>query len=1020
MKKPARNNPISSSRGQRGLLILLAVLISLVFVFYILVGSGLLPGDMVLLPTLATTTRQTTTTETTEPPVVDNPILITEIMSSNRTILQDGAGTSPDWIEFYNQGTSPVNLKDYGLSDNLKKPTAWTFPAVVIEPGAYLIVFASGLTEQADIDAALARNEIHTNFKLAQSGDDLIFTSSAGHILARLSLPEIPTDISYGLLPGARSAEDPYYFFGEPTPGGPNGPDGQIKADDARPVIVCDLVVNEYVTRNTSRIDPDGDYPDWVELYNAGAEPFRLLGCFLSDDPDDLAQWALPDITLAPGAFLLIWLSGKERPYDPAEPANLHATFRLGPEDEALFLSDPHGRLLISQEIEYLPQNVSLGRAPDGSDTWLYFPSPTPGLANTTQGFAELTGAMQLSNRGVWINEAAALSATLTTKGKTDGADWIELYNGSGQAVDLSGYGLSDRRDQPYLELLDGIVLQPGGFAVIEPQQFGISTSGETLYLTDPDRELVDWFETGGLRNGMSSGRGDTGGLEPADSRFFYETPTRGKANTTLASLGYALEPVITAVRQDNGEPVDGLYLDAPVLVSLTSSQPDAVIRYTLDGSVPGSRSLVYSEPLLISQTAVIRCLAERDYGLPSQTICRTFLAGVRHDLPVVSILGNPADFFDPVKGLWTNYQARIEQPADIDYYEADGTPGIQFSVGVNLHGSYSRTELQKSMELKLRTAYGDSQVIYPFFPGNEVSTFKRLILRTSGQDWQFTKLRDAFMTKVIAADSAQDTMDVRPCVVYINGKYFGLYEIREKVDQYYMAAHHGADPDNVDIIKGNKIMLSGTYDAYGALLQYVRNNDMRNETAYQYVLSQIDEHSLMDFIITQTFFNNLDSGNKKFWRERSDSGEWRWVFFDLDWAMFPSTYKINILKYDLLDPAGHGQQNIFSTTLQVRLMQNPAFERAFIERYAWFLNNVFQTERMLAILDEMTEQIRSEMPRQIARWGKPSTVAAWEYNVSELRRITSEKRGRMLIILQESFNLSSARMRELFPEDYR
>ena len=184
-------------------------------------------------------------------------------------------------------------------------------------------------------------------------------------------------------------------------------------------------------------------------------------------------------------------------------------------------------------------------------------------------------------------------------------------------------------------------------------------------------------------------------------------------------------------------------------------------------------------------------------------------------------------------------------------------------------------------------------------------------------------------MTEVVKGHTELDTMDWRACAVYLNGAYFGLYYIRENVDEYYMAAHHGADPSNIDIIKGNKIMLEGTYDAYDAMLSYVRNHDMRDEDAYQHVLSLIDEESLMDFLIVQTFFNNLDSGNKKFWRENMDGAEWRWVLFDMDWAMFPTTYEKNILKYDLLDPAGHGQQNIFSTTLQVRLLENPGFKQA-------------------------------------------------------------------------------------------
>lgn len=1005
----------------RGLVGLLAVLLILLFTFYFYSGCDLIPDDMAVIPswTTATPTPKPTETSPADAPIVASPILITEIQSSNRSTLQTADLASPDWIEFYNAGKTAVNFEDYGLSDNLNRPTDWTFPAVVLQPGEYLLVYASGLTEPDAVAAALAGGEIHASFRLAQAGEDLIFTNPSGQVLARLVIPEIPTDVSWGLLDGAVSSTDPYYFFSEPTPGSANGTDGHLNAADAIPVVSTPLVVNEYVTRQDRLVDSDGDYSDWVEFYNTGAEPVGLLGCFLSDDPDDPELWAFPDLTVEPGEHLVVWLSGKDKAYVPGQPVTLHAPFRLGDQDELLLLTDSRGRRLIAQPLQPLPLNVSYGRSRQDPDAWLYFPQPTPGRPNDTQGFAELDGALMLTNRGIWINEVVAMDAAVTRGKKTTDPDWIELYNGTDEAVDLTGYGLSDKPDEPFLETLDGVVIPAGSHVVIKPTAFGLSPAGETLQLTDPDGIWVDRFTTGALVNGISSGRGNSNGQEPADSRFFYEVPTKGQPNTTAAMNGITPAPLIEAVTASDGKTFNGLYLDEPLLVSLVAWQPDTVIYYTLDGSMPDQRSAVYTEPLLVDRTTVIRCIAVHQGSLSGSTRVRTFLAEERHDLPVVSVIGNAADFFHATTGLWTNYQANIEHPAVIDFYEADGTPGVQFMVGINLHGSYSRTEKQKSMELKVRTMYGDSQVTYPFFPGNDVQTFKRLILRTSGQDWRFTKLRDAFMTEVIIDYTAQDTMDWRPCVVYINGEYFGLYYLREKVDQYYMASHHGADADNIDIIKGNRIILSGDYDTYRALLTFVKNNDMRNPEHYAYVLSQIDEHSLMDFVITQTFFNNLDSGNKKFWRERTDGAEWRWVFFDLDWAMFPTTYQKNILKYDLLDPAGHGQQNIFDSTLQVKLMQNPDFKADFIERYAWYLNNVFTTDRMLGILDEMTELIRSEMPRQIERWGGPSSLSYWENQVRELRRITSEKRARVILILQETFNLSSSDMKALFPGDY-
>jgi len=997
-----------SSRCRSSLAFLLVLLLMLSGA-----GCSLIPDDMA--STLPSMTSEVTTAAV-EKPIVSNPLLITEVMTTNKSTLQTADLNTPDWIEIWNSGASAINLEGYCLSDNLKKPGEWQFPNVTLEPGAYLVIYASGLDAT---DQSRKAGEIHAKFRLSGSGEDLILTSPTGLVLARLNIPELPADISYGMGPDASSAQSPYYYFGVPTPGSANGGDGKATAAEAVPHPVYPLVVNEYMTSNKTWPDSAGDLPDWVELLNTGTEPVSLLGFWLSDDPDQPDQWLLPDVTIQPGACLVIWLSGHDKAYDPADPTTLQAPFRLGEKDAALLISDARGNLIVRQEIEDLPDNVSCGRKSSEPDTWLYYPQATPGQPNTTTGFAEIAGAVSLKNRGLWINEVMAQSSAVTAKGKVSSPDWIELYNGTAAAIQLNGYGLSDDPDEPFKMALTTQVIQPGQYLVVEPVGFGISTASETVYLTAPDKHLTDQFTTGLLSNGISSGRGNTNGEEPADTRFFYAVPTRGSANAGVGCRGQALTPLIVVHRQTDGSLVNGLYLDEPVQVTLESRQTGTVIHYTLDGSTPDQNSPVYQSPLTVSRNTVVCCLAELPGSLSSPVVSRTLLTDEKHDLPIVSIAIRQAYFTDASIGIWTNYAANLEHMAEISYYEADGTHGVDFTAGIALHGAYSRKEKQKSLELNLRECYGDSQVIYPFFPDNDVAVFKRLILRTSGQDWKFTKLRDAFMSEVIEDDLQLETMDWRSCVLYVNGEYYGLYEIRENIDEYYMAAHYGTDPDNVDIIKGNAIILSGDNTAYKALLNYVKNNDMRTEAAYQHVLSLIDEQSLMDWIIAETFFNNLDSGNKKFWCERKAGAQWRWAFYDLDWAMFPTTYTLNILKNDLLDPAGHGQQNLFNSSLQVKLMENPAFKKMFIERYAELLNTTFRTDRMLGILDSMTEQIRSEMPRQIARWQGPSSMTAWQNNVAALRKIVSEKRARMQVILQETFGLPAQRMHELFPEDY-
>ncbi len=968
-----------------------------------------------------------------ETAAISSPLQINEVCTSNSSILQTANGLTPDWIELYNSGNAALSLDGYGLSDNVKKPLAWTLPAVIIPAHGYLLIYASGDLAENEAQASGSK-EIYADFRLAATGEDLILSSPSGQVIDEWKIPVLPVDTSYGRAPVATPAAGPgdtaRLFFVKPTPGQPNGPDGVATVEQMQASVIDTLLISEYCTNNESFYDEDGDYPDWVEIWNKGSEPLVLTGFTLTDVATKPDKWTFPALTLQPGQYQLLWLSGKEKTWTPdsqaaspgspdqaATRSGIHVSFKLGDADQNLMLLDTRGQVINMVKLQKLPANVSYGIVPEKPADWVYYPRPTPGRVNDSTGFADLQAATAMENKPVWINEAYAQDTQI--RGGASQSDWIELYNNTGQKLDLAGYSLTDDAARPRLQKLDGITIKAHEYKAIQLTKMGLAATGETVTLFNTAGEPVDIFATGYLRPGGSSGRLQQAGQPTSADRVFFLQPTKGTANTSRSYTAYTAMPQIIARNKAGGADSSSLYPDGPVTVELAAAGSNTRLYYTLNGAPPTTESTRYSQPLTISQTATLRVIAVSEGALASDEATRTFLFEDHHDLPVISLMGKDADFFSSSGGVWTNFRADLEKPVNVSFYETDGRLGVQFNAGVAMHGQYSRTEPQKSLELNLRTGYGDDYVTYPFFKDYDVTTFKHLILRTSSQDWRYTKLRDAFMSMVVQDQMAVDTMSWRPCVLYINGEYFGLYEIRENLDEYYFEAHHGADPANIDLIKGNKIILEGDYNNYGALLDYVRTHSMQNEKSYQYVLSQIDEHSLMDWIIVETFFNNLDSGNKKFWRERKEGAQWRWVMYDFDWAMFPSTYEKNILKYDLLDPAGHGQYNIFSSTLQVKLMANPAFKEAFIERYAHFLNTTFATKRMLNILDDMTGQIRSEMPRQIARWKLPSTVRYWENNVATLRRITSEKRGRMIKILQESFNISSARMKKLFPDDY-
>ncbi|MDD3244135.1 MAG: CotH kinase family protein, partial [Eubacteriales bacterium] len=529
----------------------------------------------------------------------------------------------------------------------------------------------------------------------------------------------------------------------------------------------------------------------------------------------------------------------------------------------------------------------------------------------------------------------------------------------------------------------------------------------------------VDIFSTGVLKVGITSGRkaGDESG-----QRCFFKTPTRGAANDSSAILNYTSAPEFSAA---------GGYISEDTQISMTCPTEGAKIYYTTDGSRPGSSSQLYQGPITVNKSMSLRAVAVADNRLDSEVITATYLKETKHDIPVVCISTAPAGLFDANNGIFAdgpgyteefphtgaNYWKDWERAINFEFYEADGTLGVSFPAGIRVFGQYSRSEDQKSVSIHLRGAYGLSEVTYPFFRNYDVTTFSDLLLRTSGQDWVHTKFRDAFFAQAVKDTMDLDYMEYRPVAVYINGQYWGLYNLREKVNESYLENHHGVDGDNVDIIKGNKNALAGNANDFLALREYMKSHNLSDQAAYDYVSSVLDVENFMDYAIVETYFNNTDTGNIKFWREKTDTGKWRMILFDLDWGIFPSTYKWNMIE-EFFDPNGHGVGNNFYTHIQCGLLQNAAWKEAFLKRYAWHINNTFQPERLNALVDQMAAEIRTEMPRHIARWGKPTSTDSWEKQVTQLKQMLTEKRAITIEDLKETFSISDAKMKELFPND--
>lgn len=947
-------------------------------------------------------------------------VYISEIMADNTKTLADENGDYCDWIELYNPTSQPISLAGYVIADN--SSNKFTFPEITMSAGQCLVLFANGV-EKVDT----ANKVIHVPLSVGAKGENLYLYDAGGKLICRISAPGIEADKSFGVGEGERLA-----IFDVPTPGKPNFAQGSsqtvnatVNSDNSVEVTQSGIYINEYSPNSTQTLmDDEGEFVAWVEIYNSTDKEINLGGCSLTDDSLDKGKWIFPDYKIAPGAYGVVYLSGKDKAYSGG--IAVHASFKLNGKEELLYLYSKTGHLLDRCQVYELFANLSCGRIAEKPDTFAFFARPTPGRKNAGKYFDSIDSAKYTGNREIAITEVAAVN---TTNAHSDGEyyDFIEIYNSSPVNVNLANYKLSDSKKAESFKQLPKISLAPGEYAVIYCGDedyvdsysgdiyvsFGLNRYGETVYLLDKYNVVVDALKYGRMQNGYSSGR-DIGGNGDVG---YYTSLTPGEANGANALKSSLPNPEFSQ---------KSTYLKKGSQIEITA--PFGEIHYTVDGSTPTKSSPIYTGPITISRTGVVRARNFAEGYMPSDTVCATYLTDRVHDLPVVFLTTDEANLYDYSTGIWAmgagasaefpyegaNFWQNWERPVNFEYMTEDGISQVDFDAGISVFGQYSRANDQKSVEIKLKDKYGPTKVCYPFFGDDAVNVFSSFVLRNGGQDYNIAHIRDAFAAMVIKDQMDIDIMDYQPVVCYVNGVYHGIYDMREKIDEDYLANNHGADADNVDLIKANSDVKSGSFDNYSALLDYVSTHDLSVDAYYQKACEYVDIDELINYWLCESFFTNTDTGNIKFWRENKEGAKWRWIFFDVDWCLFGSTYDYNIID-NYLDVEGHGVGQSFSTTLYVNLYKNPAFRTRMLEIFSEHLKTTFQTERMLKILDELIAEIEKEMPYYLERWDIGS-VDSWKSNVEYLKQIISEKRKIFPGQMVEGLKMTDAEVQKYLP----
>lgn len=449
--------------------------------------------------------------------------------------------------------------------------------------------------------------------------------------------------------------------------------------------------------------------------------------------------------------------------------------------------------------------------------------------------------------------------------------------------------------------------------------------------------------------------------------------------------------------------PPGGRYATAQA-VTLSTTHPGATIHYTLDGSKPTAGSPAYDgTPIPVSATSVIRARTFAPDALTSATATHTYLIAETTNLTIVSIATDPAHMFDDQIGIYVvgtngiahctkdvaNWNQPWERPASFEVFETNGTRVISQDVGFEIHGNCTRKLDMKSFEIKSRKEYGDNDIDYAFFDEKPLTSYRRLILRTGGQDTPNTLLRDVLGQELTVGHMDNlDRQGYRPAILYINGQFWGIYALRDKIDEKFIENTYGLDEDtDFDALEERGEVIAGNATRWNEFYNYITTTDLSNPAAYAYVQTQMDVDQYINYIIAEIYAANTDWPHKnvRVWRSYEPGSRWRWMLYDLDSA-FGNHFDTGIIHNTSKLALATTGKSAYHGAILVQLSQNPEFRAEFVQRFATHLNTTYAPNRVVGLIDQLSSTISPDMRRQIVLWRMPESRAFWDQQIEKLR----------------------------------
>lgn len=802
------------------------------------------------------------------------------------------------------------------------------------------------------------------------------------------------------------------------------------------------VLITEVDSRNSFYKDTEGDDPGWVELYNPADTAVNLSGYSFVDNHEIGNIWTFGNVVVAPKSYVVVFFSEKNRPnaQNPSDTINMIGSGCWGWSD--IDNSPIAGTSTVEPVFTNYCYNTETGRrfsaqmqhGEDGELGWHSTCVFIGALTSDPEDVVDLSKTNELLLTG-YLPKNMELEVRLAQTDIDDYKGWFSTIKGTGDSNSTYRILLPQNTNFPDLKNIYGTRFSP---TYNEMKMLSFEFTSYIAYNSGSEAHTSFKLK----KNGGSLYLINQEGI--LDSVAYPELPPEKTWSRGETGWGYAdaspksvvLSTIWTEKLGKLELPPSGFF-SAPFNVEFTAPEGQE-IRCEQGGFVPKETSPLFAGSLMIDHSMVLRCALFKAGALTGEVVSRTYLFETQPTVATVFITGDPLAFFDPDTGIYElgpnasfempNYGANFwkdrELPIHVDLIEANAqTPAFSMNAGYQIFGNYSRSNPKKSVAIVFREQYGDNKLEYPLFPEHpNLKEFKVFLLRNNGSSFGLDYIRD-MLSSSISRGLGVDYQKGRASVVFYNGEYFGIHNIRERSNEYYFETNYGFDPNAIDLLKANNEASSGSSVGYTEMMDWIQANGVVSNENYQFVSTLMDVNNYLNYVHTEIFNNNRDwpGNNLKKWRNTNPITPWKWFLYDQDFGWdYPyveEQHNYNIFEF-ITEENGPDWPNGPEHTLLLRkLLENNSFKAAFINRYTTLLSMNFEPSRLDERIQTLMSAIEAEIPRDQDRWLNSWQINNMESELEKIKAFAHTRQEASLLEMQTFFSLPAVKKVTLLSE---